>query len=551
MNIIAIGSEVMTTQSSMSITSTSKSVSSQSYNLQVMTYVLVSSTTSDVFIQNSTQSYSIAENSVVQITPNLTWSASGSTSIVYSTSGFLSSNVPAWINIDSSTGELNITSPYVSKDTLYEFYVDSSFSGSSQPVKKLIMLTILNCNSLNWKTCSGSNSSVWVTWNSGYSLSSGNWNIQSTSVTEKATENANKQLSSTTASVGAATMGWSVLAGIMNSSSIATLWMTINQLQIFFLLLLVGASIPESIKSVIKGSNFASNIYEIIPLRKLSIYPSLLREFEFELQNAKLSSLEINYDSTIANTSPILMFLFLICLIHIWICLFRCFLLKFKDNDNWFVKFIIWITNKVFNLLTFSFYIRNVLEISQFVFISTTNEIFEHNTSSTDRLISFIFTIFVVVLYVSLWVFIQFLIFSDYRLSENEHNKLGEFFSGLKSNKKSRFYLTLLLLRRFAFIALIITLASIPSRGLIGILLFIQLLYAGYIAYLRPYTEVKSNIIEIINELYFTLLIWIFLVFNEKDDWSSLKTDIWMWLLTSNTLISFLIIFSKKIWNIL
>ena len=122
----------------------------------------------------------------------MTWSASGSTSIVYSTSGFLSSNVPAWINIDSSTGELNITSPYVSKDTLYEFYVDSSFSGSSQPVKKLIMLTILNCNSLNWKTCSGSNSSVWVTWNSGYSLSSGNWNIQSTSVTEKATENANK-----------------------------------------------------------------------------------------------------------------------------------------------------------------------------------------------------------------------------------------------------------------------------------------------------------------------------------------------------------------------
>ena len=122
---------------------------------------------------------------------------------------------------------------------------------------------------------------------------------------------------------------------------------------------------------------------------------------------------------------------------------------------------------------------------------------------------------------------------------------LGSFFSGLKEDKKSRFYVTLLLLRRFTFILLIILLSSIPSRAIIGILLAIQLVYMGCIMYLRPYKEVKGNIIEILNEIYFFSLIWIFLVFNEESNWSSIKTQIWMWFLTSNTLASFLIVVGK------
>ena len=160
--------------------------------------------------------------------------------------------------------------------------------------------------------------------------------------------------------------------------------------------------------------------------------------------------------------------------------------------------------------MTFSFYIRNALEMSQFILISSTNEIFNYNIASHTRLISFIYAILVIGTYIFLFVLIQYLTFSSYRLNENQHNKLGEFFSGLKEDKKSRFYLTLLLMRRVAFILLIILLSSILSRVIIGILLAIQLVYLGCIVYLRPYKETKGNIIEIFNEIYFTSFILIF-----------------------------------------
>ena len=82
----------------------------------------------------------------------------------------------------------------------------------------------------------------------------------------------------------------------------------LNQNQIFFLLLLTRAFVPQDVKSVITGSKFFSNPMSLIPFQKFEIYQSILNQFEFELQNTKLSSLEINYDSTIANTSLIFMF---------------------------------------------------------------------------------------------------------------------------------------------------------------------------------------------------------------------------------------------------
>ena len=144
----------------------------------------------------------------------------------------------------------------------------------------------------------------------------------------------------------------------------------------------------------------------------------------------------------------------------------RSFLPRIRENTNWLIKVAIWTINMIFNILTFSFYIRNVLEMSQFVLISSTNEIFNFNIKNHMRLISFIYAILVIWVYIFLFVLIQYLIFSSYRLNENQHNRLGEFFSGLKEDKKSRVYLTLLLLRRFTFILLVILLSSITSRSI-------------------------------------------------------------------------------------
>ena len=143
MNVLASGTDDITSTTSFALASLSNSVSNPTYTNQSLTYNLV--TTYSVITQTLDQLYSISENLFTQITPDLTCSALGSTSISFTISNYMSSAAPAWVVIDSSTGMLNVTAPTVSADTEFDFYIESNISGVSQPIKKLIKIIILDC----------------------------------------------------------------------------------------------------------------------------------------------------------------------------------------------------------------------------------------------------------------------------------------------------------------------------------------------------------------------------------------------------------------------
>ena len=178
------------------------------------------------------------ENSTTQKLPDLTCSISGSTSITFSSANYMSSIVPSWLAIDSSSGILNINAPEVSLDTEHDFYINSAVSGVSSPVQKLIKLIIINCVTKNWKKCISINSLVCETCVSGYVLTSGVWEISknTTSQSSQTSSETAKALSKTTTSIVIAITWIIVLASTMNTASITILWMTINQLQLFFIL---------------------------------------------------------------------------------------------------------------------------------------------------------------------------------------------------------------------------------------------------------------------------------------------------------------------------
>ena len=136
----------------------------------------------------------------------------------------MTSKVPLWVTIDSASGALNIAAPEVSADTEYDFYIDSTISGVVYPIQKLVKLKILNWAPSNWKKCISSNSTIWEVCNSGYFLVSGA--CQTSSDTAQA-------LSTTITSIVIAITGVVVLTSLINTSSITSLWMTINQLQLF------------------------------------------------------------------------------------------------------------------------------------------------------------------------------------------------------------------------------------------------------------------------------------------------------------------------------
>ena len=142
---------------------------------QTVTYNLISSTTSDAYLQIATQTLSVSESTTSTQTPNLSCSFSGSTSITYSLSSYNGGIIPSFVSIDSATGVLTIAAPSVSSSTTYSFYIDSTISGISGPVQKIINLTVKKCTASNCKICTVTDSSVCATCNSGFSLSSGSW----------------------------------------------------------------------------------------------------------------------------------------------------------------------------------------------------------------------------------------------------------------------------------------------------------------------------------------------------------------------------------------
>ena len=154
MNTLSAGTNDIVSETGVTIgAATSIAISSASYANQSVTYVQGATTTSDVYYQILTESFSVVEGNSASFTPSLSCSFSGTTQIAFSLSSYGSSAVPSWVSINSSTGVLTITaSPNVSLNTEFVFYATSTVSGVASPVHKLIKLTVTDNPQQNSQT---------------------------------------------------------------------------------------------------------------------------------------------------------------------------------------------------------------------------------------------------------------------------------------------------------------------------------------------------------------------------------------------------------------
>ena len=193
------------------------------------------------------------------------------------------------------------------------------------------------------------------------------------------------------------------------------------------------------------------------------------------------------------------------------------------------------------SFLTFGFYIRSVLEINQYILVSSVNEVKAFNTTTSFRTISFAFACLLLIANFLLILFTLGLSFTN--------SGPKELFVGIKAETKKRLYLPALLIRRAVYVAILLTITEISSRSLIGILIGLQVVYSGYICYLRPFESTDnsppSNLIESLNEIFFLVLLSALEPFNEESDWNQTYTQIYMWVLASNNIVTFLIVLSK------
>ena len=538
MNALASGTDEIVDDSGIAISSSpSVDVTFATYTNQSIEYSKISSYISDVRYQLETQSLSISENNQEKLILNLSCSSSGSTKISYSIASYNGVDIPSFVSVDSSTGILNIEAPSVSSSTEYSFYINSSISGATNYIQKIVKLTVNKWTSSNCQKWKSNDSSIWSVWDSEYVLSSGLCSAASQT---------SKSLTTTTQVLYGTTVGAVLFLSFLNASSVASLWSMINQAQIFFLLLLTGAYIPADIKLIIIGMKIWLNPYYYFQSSKGDSSNIVENYFNFGLEDVRLESLGIKSDSTAVNIYSFIISILVIMSIHLWLLLIQCWWKKWckEENQSWALKVTKWTLSKLSLLFEFALYIRIILKINQYLLISSISEIYHFNYSNIKRIISLIISLFVFILWLCIILFVLIFVFLKEDITKNR-NKFAQLFNGINKQKTFKFYITALLIRRIILVLILITIVPDSSTAAIIICFIIQFICMLYVIFLRPYSEIKSNIIEAVNEIYFIVMLGSLFYYNSESRWSSTPTSAYTWVMTSNSFSSFTIIIGK------
>ena len=143
MNVLASGTEDITSTTSLALTSLSQTVSNPTYTNLTLNYNQGQIVTSDVLSNTALESYQVVEMNFMQEFPTLTCSKDGSTTIYYSIENFNPYDSFKWVSIDPVTGVLNINASAEVKVADYSFSIKSTIVEKSTSNLKPITLKVL------------------------------------------------------------------------------------------------------------------------------------------------------------------------------------------------------------------------------------------------------------------------------------------------------------------------------------------------------------------------------------------------------------------------
>ena len=116
-------------------------------------------------------------------------------------------------------------------------------------------------------------------------------------------------------------MGVAAAISLMNMSSPIGVWSIVNQFQMFMLLLLTGAFIPETVRQYLSGMDFVSLNFDFIPFIEVPLISDLYIWMKFEQTNDDLSDVGLDDGSTVVNNISFLVILLIFITIHLPIAL--------------------------------------------------------------------------------------------------------------------------------------------------------------------------------------------------------------------------------------
>ena len=144
------------------------------------------------------------------------------------------------------------------------------------------------------------------------------------------------------------------------TTSFASLWLMIKQVQVFFILLITNSYVPYEVRLIIEGAKFALFPFDYFKFKKLFFISYLIDRFHFELQDPKFEPLGFDSDSTIYNICSFFILIFNVMVLHICLFIFHKILQRWLLSPvicSWFLKILLWVSKKLLDILTFSYYL--------------------------------------------------------------------------------------------------------------------------------------------------------------------------------------------------
>jgi cysteine-rich repeat protein len=316
-----------------------------------------------------------------------------------------------------------------------------------------------------------------------------------------------------------AAMAGSALTSTLSMSSPNGVWQTMNIMQLFMIMLLLGVYLPPRIENLITSVKFLFSFFKIPFLQNLYFLKDIFRYLDYEQTNPSLEKIGVESGSTLNNISTEIFFYLLIIFVHV--CAIPLKYCSTKEKKNMCSDFFISAWKKVWTLLTFNIYLRVLLQCSQFWIISSVSELFNSDLSTLPKTLSFSIAGIVSAFMLWFWLFWVYLYVKKLKNNnESSDSRTEELFSGLKKSKYSRIYNLLLLARKFVMLTFVICFQFLPTTYYLIYTSLLQLVHLIFVAIVRPFSRVKDNLVETTSEMIFFVMVTGLIYFNEKDKWS-------------------------------
>ncbi|CAI2376235.1 unnamed protein product [Moneuplotes crassus] len=440
---------------------------------------------------------------------SLSCSLNQSIGITCATTGLSGASAPSWVTIESSTS-LKISESAELPVDATNFTIGCSF-GTYNFQTSVSLKSKSSCEVENCETCDQDSSEICDTCKTGYALISKGKGCASDGVQN-------------TVIASQAVMGIGVLSSF---SSPQGAWSMVNQFQVLMLMPLTRSYFPSDIILFLTGMKFTLLSLSFIPFPEIPGIKTFVNQFDFDQMDDYIYEMEIKSGSTFVNSLTLLSLVGLIAIFHFFISLLKK--TKETDEEKKLSRKVIW---WLYEQLTFGVYIRIILEAFLLVVVSSLYELYMF---TYDNLLSYIANIVIIFLWgsffiICLWQWVRSK--DENRLSKARHFR--EFYAGIKPNWRSRVFTAFFLSKRFILISLVVLLERLTMISKVIIFVIIQLLCCGFICFLRPFSELKNNIIEVINEIYFLFCSSVMLFLNKSDDWEDWHTSLYINILLSN-----------------